>query len=43
MSDAEIYSPAFMRPLAEAGDDEDQRKLLALAKVLWRRPRAMSL
>jgi hypothetical protein len=32
----ETHSPAYMRALAEAGDDEDQRKLLAVADVLWR-------
>jgi hypothetical protein len=30
------HSPAFLRAIADAGDDEDQRKLIAVAEVLWR-------
>ena len=36
MSTNETHSPAYMRALAEIGDDKAGKARLALAEVLWR-------
>jgi hypothetical protein len=35
-TDTETRTPAFLRAMAEAGDDRDMQARLALGEVLWR-------